>query len=202
VVPLLDQLTPAAQAIGAVNTIYLREGRAVGDNTDFAGFLADLLRWTGVPRTAVVLGTGGAARAVVYALGTMGCQVSVAARRTNAAASLCRNFAHASPVALRPEALQAISADLLVNATPAGMLPEVEACPWPGGLPLPAEAAVYDLVYNPPETRLMRQARAAGLRATNGLGMLIEQAGLSFELWTGCLAAKHSMLEAIGQAAR
>jgi shikimate dehydrogenase len=74
---------------------------------------------------------------------------------------------------------------LIVNATPIGMFPEADFSPWPNGLPFPKEAAIYDLVYNPRQTRLVREAQNAGLRATTGLGMLVEQAALSFACWTG-----------------
>ncbi len=83
--------------------------------------------------------------------------------------------------------------DLLVNTTPLGMTPAVDTCPWPAGIPFPAGAAVYDLVYNPRETRLVRQARAAGLPALTGLGMLIEQAALAFEIWTGCQPPRETL---------
>ena len=199
IVPLLDELTPAAKAIGAVNTIYLKDGKTVGDNTDFAGFLADLLRWMPIPRTALVLGAGGAARAVTYALETMGCQVRVAARRARAASELCGHFANATAIELYAETLQGANADLLVNGTSAGMYPDIGTCAWPEGLRLPPAGGVHDLVYNPPETRLLKLARAEGLRATNGLGMLIEQASLSFDLWTGYRPSRDCLMDAIGQ---
>ncbi len=198
---LLDELTTAAKAIGAVNTVYHKDGKAVGHNTDFAGFRNDLLRWLPIVRSAIVLGAGGAARAVVYALGMIGCPVRVASRRMASALELEAQFPNVRATALDPQELSGIAADLLVNATPAGMLPNVDTCAWPTKLSLPAGAAVYDLVYNPAETRLIKQARAAGLRATNGLGMLIEQAALSFELWTGCQPPRQHLMDAIAQKA-
>jgi shikimate dehydrogenase len=78
-----------------------------------------------------------------------------------------------------------ISHFLIVNATPVGMYPEVDISPWPDGLMLPQGVVVYDLVYNPRQTALIRQARMAGLRTVSGIGMLVEQAALSFEIWTG-----------------
>ena len=83
-----------------------------------------------------------------------------------------------------------------MNATPLGMTPAIETCPWPENAPLPDGAAVYDLVYNPHETRLVREARAAGLLATTGLGMLIEQAALAFEIWTGCQPPRAALWQA------
>jgi len=86
---------------------------------------------------------------------------------------------------------------LVVNTTPLGMAPNVDASPWPNGLTFPQRALVYDLVYNPPETALLRAAKAAGLYTTNGLGMLVEQAALSFERWTGQPAPRQAMRKAV-----
>ncbi len=197
---LSDDLSPAAASIGAVNTIYLRGGRVIGDNSDSAGFLADLQRWITNPRSAIVLGAGGAARAVVHALAGLGCRVCLASRRTHPAQALARQFANVVAVPLSYDALKGVEADLLVNATPAGMFPDLDQCAWPPGLSLPGGAAVYDLVYNPFETRLVQQARLEGLGARNGLGMLIEQAILAFELWTGCKVSRSTLEQAVGQA--
>jgi shikimate dehydrogenase len=82
---------------------------------------------------------------------------------------------------------------LIVNTTPLGMTPNIEASPWMEGTPFPPSAFVYDMVYNPPETRFIRQARAEGLRADTGLGMLVEQGALGFELWTGRTAPRGLM---------
>ncbi len=198
----LDDLTLAAKEIGAVNTIYLRHGKVVGDNTDFAGFLTDLRRILPAPHSALVLGAGGAARAVVYALQTMYCSTHVAARRAEQARRLASEFESDGATGIGIEMLRNVRPDLIVNATPAGMFPNIDASAWPAGLPLPQRAAVYDLVYNPPETRLIREARAAGQQASNGLGMLIEQAALAFELWTGFRVPRIYFEEAIGQATR
>ncbi|NMB91116.1 MAG: shikimate dehydrogenase [Chloroflexi bacterium] len=200
---LVDRLTPAAQAIGAANLLYVQAGQVVGDNSDAPGFLADLKGlwrgWdAGKPRQALVLGAGGAARAVVYALLTDGWGVQVAARRTAQAQELCAHLgkAGAGAQALSLEHLPALDGrdlDMLVNTTPLGMAPGVDACPWPENLDLPPRAAVYDLVYNPFKTRLVQRALNAGLAATGGLGMLVEQAALSFERWTALPAPRPAM---------
>ncbi|GAB4529515.1 MAG: shikimate dehydrogenase [Anaerolineales bacterium] len=194
IIPLLDALTPAAQAIGAVNTLFKREGQLWGDNTDAEGFWLDLQHAFGnlLPGEALLLGAGGAARAVAYALSRRGWHVTIAARRVEQAENLCRDLAPAMDGALRPLALDALqsaivnrqSALLIVNCTPLGMYPHVETSPWPPEIPFLAGARLYDLVYNPEETRLMQQARAAGLPAINGLGMLHAQAALAFRRWT------------------
>jgi shikimate dehydrogenase len=198
VLPLLDELTPAAQAIGAVNTVYMKEGKLIGANTDAPGFLSDLKCFftqfnlqPGQDPQVLVLGAGGAARAVVYALLKEGWQVLLAARRPEQALALAQDLSGVGlPVKAIALSAQALAPNLdelvlIVNATPLGMALLEERCPWPDELAFPSRAAVYDLVYQPRETVLIRRARAAGLPAENGLGMLLEQAALSFELWTG-----------------
>jgi shikimate dehydrogenase len=203
--PFLDDTTPAAQQIGAVNVVYCKDGCLIGDNTDAAGFLKDLERFLSEENRpaqsgrALVLGAGGSARAVVYALHTAGWVVTVAARRIEQAQILADEM---GPEAVRSAHLDlsgiqtAGEIELLVNTTPVGMQPHTAASPWPENLPLPAGAAIYDLVYNPSHTKLIQAAAAAGLPACSGLGMLIEQAALSFERWTGHPANRAAMQQA------
>ncbi|MBI4762625.1 MAG: shikimate dehydrogenase [Chloroflexota bacterium] len=204
VIPFLDELTPTAQAIGAVNTIYMQGGKLIGDNTDAAGFLADLKKFlaespspilgegTGVrEKSAIVLGAGGSARAVVHALLNDGWNVTLAARRIEQAEQLAGSFANyqlqITTFDLRPSTfdLRPLTFDLIVNTTPLGMTPNIETSPLPETATFRPGTIVYDLVYNPRETKLVRQAKAQGCRAVSGLGMLIEQAALSFQIWTG-----------------
>ena len=212
VLPYLDDLTPTARAIGAANTLFLQDGRLLGDNTDAPGFLADLgrlledaapaaARWTPEGGRALVLGAGGSARAVVYALLKAGWQVMLAARRLEQAQAMQGSFAAYGTLhvcILEAEALAALDGqvDLLVNTTPLGMWPHVDASPWPAGLALPSGACIYDLVYNPAQTCLVQAGRAVGLPAASGLGMLVEQAALAFERWTGCAAQRAAMYAA------
>ncbi|NOY99583.1 MAG: shikimate dehydrogenase [Chloroflexi bacterium] len=209
IIPLLDSLTPAAQLIGAVNTIFKSGQKLVGDNTDALGFLAALKRWrVDEPSNALILGAGGSARAVTYALLQNGWQVTIAARRLEQAQALAKDGrqwsrdddhpgAQGIPLSRLAHAVRHLPpGTLIVNCTPAGMFPRVEASPWPEGVPFPAGATVYDLVYNPRETRLVRQARAEGLPAVTGLGMLVEQAALAFEHWTGRTAPRDVMASA------
>ncbi len=202
VVPLLDELTATAAAIGAVNTIYMQDERLVGHNTDAGGFLADLKHTAlvpavGLPRSALVLGAGGAARAVVYALLSDGWQVTVAARRFAQASELASHFTGLMPMELGAEVAQLSNLQLIVNASSAGMIPNADQSPWPADVPFPRGAAIYDLVYKPRETKLVRDARAQGLHATTGLGMLAEQAALSFESWTGRRVGRETLLSAL-----
>lgn len=201
VIACLDELTPTAQAIGAVNTIYMREGKLIGDNTDVAGFLTDLKRVFEFSSfilhpSALVLGAGGSARAVVYALLNDGWKVALAARRNEQAQQLAASLPNYQPALSVVEGLQITSFanlptfqlttfNLIVNTTPLGMSPNIDRSPLPENVMLPPDVIVYDLVYNPRETKLVREAKAQGCRAATGLGMLIEQAALSFEIWTG-----------------
>jgi shikimate dehydrogenase len=188
VIEFVDELTPTAKAIGAVNTIYLRDNKLVGDNTDAAGFLADLKKGIGngeLGKSAIVLGAGGSARAVVYALLNDGWEVTLAARRIEQADQLANEFANHQLLITNYSSLILSPFSLLINTTPVGMFPNIDDSPLPDELSLPPNAFVYDLVYNPRETKLVKTARAQGLSATTGLGMLIEQAALAFELWTG-----------------
>lgn len=193
----LDAVFPAARVIGAVNTIVIGDGRLTGFNTDWSGFLADLesYRLALYGRDCLVLGAGGSARAVVYALLRRGGRVSVLARRPDQARRLAEELKPAFPSAAdiavgrlddAPRVAAQLDEPVIVNATPLGMSGErSELSPWLDGAPFPPGAFIYDLVYNPAETRFMAQARAAGRRAANGLGMLVGQAAEAFEVLTG-----------------
>ena len=197
VVPLLDALSDAAAAIGAVNTVVKNSvrdgGRLVGHNTDAAGFLWALQEADFEPRgkRVVVLGAGGAARAVVYALLTAGvAELGVYNRTPERARALADAFAHLGVVeVLEPSNLdtRVRGADGLINTTSVGMArgghdPDTSPLPGTG---LPYRGFVCDIVYRPSKTRLLRDAEAAGLRTQNGLPMLIHQGAEAFRLWTG-----------------
>ena len=202
VVPAVNALSPNARELGAVNTLVIgrnAEGRPTvgGHNTDDKGFVAALRSGGFEPEEgarAVVVGAGGAARAAVFGLLWSGIGGVLVLNRTleraqTLVADLGRHPQEASrlrALPLMPETLieSARSADLLVNATPVGMWPHVEGSVWPAGVPVPAHLTVFDQVYNPLETRLLRQARKSGARAIDGLGMLVRQGALSFDMWT------------------
>jgi shikimate dehydrogenase len=206
VIAFMNELTPTAKAVGAVNTIHMRGDKLVGDNTDAFGFLTDLKRFLTldsnsllleVQKDALVLGAGGSARAVVYALLNDGWKVSLAARRIEQAEQLADSFEAQNIKTTDFSDLRPSTFDLLVNTTPIGMSPNVDDSPWPQDIPFPKGAVIYDLVYNPRETKLVREARSQGLNATTGLGMLIEQAALAFELWTGEIPSREILFESI-----
>lgn len=210
VIPLLDALTPEAAAIGAVNTVVQRGGQLIGHNTDASGFLRALRENAGFEPAgalACVLGAGGAARAVVYALLKVGARVAVYNRSPEKARSLAQQFAASGSVtALEPDDLakRVLACDLLVNATSVGMRRgerDPDESPLPPGV-LPRRAFVCDIVYRPPFSRLLRDAQGAGLSTQNGLPMLVYQGAEALERWTGqdapiavMLAAAHSALQ-------
>lgn len=192
----LDEIDPVARNIGAVNTIAIdQNGKTHGYNTDSDGFLQSLLEADFNPQGArcLVLGAGGAARAVVYSLASAGAEaIAVYNRTVERAAFLAEDLkAPFSAVTfsfetLSPESLRQANHqfDLVVNTTLLGMTPHTCSTPWPADIPLP-NAAICDLVYNPLKTCFLRQAEEAGLRTIDGLGMLIHQGARSFEIWTG-----------------
>jgi shikimate dehydrogenase len=191
-----DDLTPDAAALRSVNTVVaLPDGRSLGDSTDGPGFL-DAIAVEGISvagKPVLVLGAGGAARAVVLALGRAGAAVTVAARRPDAAEAAAALTPGGCVLALGAADPSAFA--VVVNATPLGMS---------GGDPLPIDPeslhsgqAVVDLVYHPADTPLLTAARARGALAVNGLGMLVHQAARSFTLWTGQTAPVEAMRAAV-----
>ena len=186
--PLLDHIDPAARAIGAVNAVCLRDGRWVGFNTDGAGALSalgEVLGFDPAGSTVTLLGAGGAAKAVALALAQAGAErVRVCNRTLKRAGELCARHPRLTPAPFDPDTLERLcrGADLLVNCTSLGM----EGCPrqFEGFSfldALPPHGAVFDLIYHPAETELLAQARRRGLRAMNGLPMLVWQAVLALE---------------------
>ena len=186
--PLLDGIDPAARLTGAVNTVCLREGAWVGFNTDGAGALSalgEVLGFDPAGSTVTLLGAGGAAKAVALALAQAGAErVRVCNRTLKRAGELCARHPRLTPAPFDPDTLERLcrGADLLVNCTSLGM----EGCPrqFEGFSfldALPPHGAVFDLIYHPAETELLAQARRRGLRAMNGLPMLVWQAVLALE---------------------
>jgi shikimate dehydrogenase len=201
VASLLDGLGPDVRQLGAVNTLSHRGQVLVGWNTDRTGF-AQALEDAGFDpsrRAALVLGAGGAARAVVDVLRPTASRVWVAARNLEQARRLCRdlNVEAGGPTPLGSLKLVVGRVDLIVNATPVGMDGHSLVFPadWLG-----ADHFVFDLLYNPPLTPLVRAARDHGARAVNGLAMLLYQGLASFEIWTGRPAPEAAMRAALERA--
>ncbi len=200
VVPWLDELGPAARRLGAVNTIVRRGDRLLGDNTDLPGFaraLGDMRLELGGARV-VVLGAGGAARAVVAALSDAGASIALHNRGPERARRLVEALALPGVAVLSDQDLAAAvrRCDLVVQTTTVGMSGGPPGSPLPAGL-LPERGALVDLVYRPALTPLLAAALAAGLPVQNGLPMLVFQGALAFEAWTGVPAP----IDAMGRAA-
>jgi shikimate dehydrogenase len=176
----LDEVYAAARRIGAVNTVRVENGRWIGDNTDAAGFLQPLHERVNVSGLrASVLGAGGAARAVADALGACDCVVRVHARRRG----MAEQVAALTRASVGPWPPEPGSWDLLINCTPIGQVPRTEETPIERSQL--TGRYVYDLVYNPTPTRLLRDAAEMGCRTIGGLDMLVAQGCEQFRWWTG-----------------
>jgi shikimate dehydrogenase len=185
VVGYLDELSGDARAIGVVNTIQRVGDAFIGHNTDVDGFAEFVSGDAGVEVSGarcLVLGAGGAARAVAKALDGLGAgEIAIAGRDPNRSASVLEVVPRATKVALPTEGDELDRYDLVVNATPLGMAGE-DALP---GLDFRPGQVVVDLVYDPPTTPIIERARASGAQAWSGLGMLVRQAAASLRIWTG-----------------
>ena len=208
IIPHLDEVSPDAKHTGAVNTVENEGGRLTGYNTDVGGFMRDAREELGISPEGVsimLLGAGGAARAVISAFGMNGAKrIAIANRTPGKAGKLAEEFGRFFPdTVIHPVDSGDAGAmtkelgltDLLVNSTSGGM----EGA---SGLEINIDAlrdgaAVYDLVYKPRETKLVKEAKALGHKAVGGLGMLLYQGALSFEIWTGENAPVDVMRKAI-----
>lgn len=210
VLPFLDEVDPEARVIGAVNTVRNLEGRLVGYNTDGEGFYRPLAE-SGMSvrgKRAVVLGAGGAARSVVYRLLREGAIVTLANRTLERAERLAQEIGAAAGNSVDvidladADAMRSAlgGAELLVNTTSVGMFPHADAePPIPSALIHP-KLFVYDLVYNPTETRLLAEAGERGSSTMNGVAMLAHQGAAAFEIWTGIKPPVEVMRQAVMQA--
>jgi shikimate dehydrogenase len=187
----LDGLDETAREIGAVNTVVKREGKWIGYNTDGAGYLRSLqeqVSFEPAEQRVVLLGAGGAARAVGYALAAAGVSSITVANRTVAKAEELAHhlsrYTQAKAVAVNDCRKEIEAATLIVNTTSVGMVPRTEEMPIPGEW-LNAHHLVSDLVYHPRMTALLRAAKANGATIHTGEGMLLHQAALALELWLG-----------------
>ncbi len=199
VIAHLDGVTPVAGAIGAVNTIFWDGDRLLGDNTDVLGYRAML--GGSAPRRALILGSGGAARAVAFALAEDGAQVTIAARLLARAVAGACEAADVAAIGWQRVDTALVATDLVVNATPVGMADGLQSPLEVAALErLPRHARVHDLVYGPHPTRLVLLARERGLDATDGQAMLIHQAAAAFWRWTGVFAPVEQMERAFRRA--
>lgn len=189
----IDETTKLAKLIGAVNTVQNSDGKLIGYNTDGPGFIDSLKEDAGFEpkgKSAVVLGAGGAGKAVSVMLAECGVKNLVISDIDEPKA---RTLTHYISSKLGCECLfsplkdiesHIIKADLLVNATPIGMYPNINDCPLPDDIKLRPKLTVYDLVYNPQETKLLKIAKTAKAKCVSGIGMLIRQGALAFSIFT------------------
>jgi shikimate dehydrogenase len=215
VLPYLDELTDKARKIGAVNTIRVdTDGRLIGGNTDGAGFLADLgeQKVDCQRQPALVLGAGGAARAVAYTLAEHGCpEITIVNRTESKARQLVHELSCLFPdlaIAAHPWVDRVGAAhvnSLLINCTNVGMnevcTPSGSPSPWPNGAPLFKTQRIIDLVYTPRVTPLLQRAMKEGLQTISGVGMLVHQAALSFAWWAESAPPIDAMHAAIASSA-
>ncbi|MEJ5292164.1 MAG: shikimate dehydrogenase [Candidatus Methanosuratincola sp.] len=202
----LDVLEGTAPEIGAVNVVKVENGRAVGYNTDGEGALRALSGRKISGKSVAIVGYGGAARAVAFAIASSQdpSEMIISGRDPARAELLAKRLGSLFGVKSRSvgvEGLREVSPDVLVNATPLGMAPWVEGSPVDADVLRPG-MVVFDLVYNPAETRLLREARRRGCTAVGGLDMLVGQAAAAFEIWTGVKAPLLEMRRAAENALR
>lgn len=184
VIPYLDQVSPQAKRIGAVNTLYWQEAQLMGENTDLMGFLAPLAAYDLSKMSALLLGAGGAARACLCALKERQIRkVFVATPSNSRHRPLAEEFS-AEPIAWHER--YGAEADLIINATPLGMHGSHETeTPYDFTQTAHKARLAYDIVYNPLETRFLREAKSSGLHCLSGRTMFFEQGNAQFKLWTG-----------------
>lgn len=195
IVPMLDEVTKLARIIGAVNTVVNQEGKLIGYNTDGAGFLDSLkvdAKTNPKGKRVVVLGAGGASRAVSIMLAEAGAKIITLSDIQEEKAKELSEYIGSSfevdcdYVDVNSQDLQKAidKAHILVNSTPIGMKPKIDQSPLADNIKLPKKLLVYDLVYNPAQTKLLKTAKAAGCKICSGLGMLVRQGAAAFTLWT------------------
>jgi shikimate dehydrogenase len=190
----LDQIAPDAAVIGAVNTVRREGDRLIGENTDGKGFLRGLRLDAGVEphgKNAIVLGAGGAARAIVTELALAGAaDIVVVNRSIQRGESMAAELSLRTKAPIRFEPWRGVyripsATHLLVNATSVGLYPDVDAMPPVDWSDVSSGMLVSDAVPNPPETRLLREARRLGLPVLDGLSMLVHQGAIGLRMWTG-----------------
>jgi 3-dehydroquinate dehydratase/shikimate dehydrogenase len=188
----LASVDALARRIGAVNTVFRRSGKLCGTNTDAVGVIGPLEKRMRLAKAkALVVGNGGAARGAIFALLDKGAEVTLTGRNAHRVRSLARSC---GVEAIDREKIERRHFDVLVHATPLGMYPNTDKCFFPGAIPADV---VFDMVYNPLETKLLRNAREQGKQTVPGLEMFLTQAAAQFEIWTGERAPQAVMREAM-----
>jgi len=197
VIPYLDDIDPMAERIGAVNTIVNDDGRLRGCNTDSSGALKALEKKTHISgKSCIIIGAGGAARAIGFALRERDVSVTVANRSLERGEDLARTLG-CSHIPLNR--IEVIKADILIQTTPVGMYPYIDQFPIPGEI-LDQGMVVMDIIYNPADTRLLKLARDRDCATVSGVDMFIHQGAEQFRLWTGIDPPLGVMRHAVNEA--
>lgn len=180
---VLDEVSPEAEAIGAINTVVQENGKWIGKNTDGAGALKAITAHTPVKdKNVLIIGAGGTAKAIGHILKQNGAKLTLTYNRNKKNGEALANTLGAQLISVVD--VDKADCDILINCSPVGMTPNTEATPFPARLLKPG-MTVFDSVYNPMETRLLKDAKAAGCTAISGVELFVNQAVLQFELWTG-----------------
>ncbi|WP_147819138.1 shikimate dehydrogenase [Salidesulfovibrio onnuriiensis] len=198
VMKYLDEMTFRAKSVGAVNTVFWKDDLVWGENTDVNGLIDPLAKMRNVPKTALVLGAGGAARAAVVGLQELEVGEIIVCNRTRSKAEILGHDFNVRVVDW--EKRHELAPGLILNTTPLGMSGELETLsPWEADFP--RGCVVYDIVYNPLRTRLLAEAREKGCEIIEGIEMFLHQGLAQFRLWTGreydAQAARRVLLEAL-----
>jgi len=195
IIRYLDWVDPLARRIGAVNTVWRKAGKWRGANTDAAGVIEPLGRLIRLSKSSVlIVGNGGAARGAACALSDAGAKIAIVGRNADRVRALAKTC---NGEALLRDQLNGRYFDAVIHATPLGMYPNVQECFFNGTIPADV---VFDMVYNPLETELIKRARGQNKKVVPGLDMFIEQAVRQFEIWTGESAPRSAMLKAACEA--
>lgn len=193
ILPLLDEVTEEAEKVGAVNTVVRENKRLIGYNTDIIGFIAGLkeANFIAEGKNAVILGAGGAARAVISGLIKEKIKnIAIIARNVEKAETLAKDFDSFKNIVCNDFSSEEYKtaqkdADIIINTTPLGMFPNTDAMPSVDFSLVKKTALIYDVIYTPEETKLLKEAKANDLKIINGETMLVAQGAAAFKLWTG-----------------
>jgi shikimate dehydrogenase len=201
IIPLLDEVTDAAKEIGAVNTVFWKDDKLVGDNTDWMGFLSALEEKIDANnKKVVILGGGGAARAIVYALLSKNCDVSVITREAWEFEGLQKDFGEQIKNYDFIQNLENYDPDILVNSTPLGMKGKFEKMSFVDPIWFKShQPLVFDIVYNPQETRLLRDSEATGCETIAGIKMFVYQGVAQFTKWFPKEAAPFEVMKKVAK---
>lgn len=196
IIPYLDELSPAARQVGAVNTLYWHGDILAGENTDVCGFMAPLQTCGESVNSALVLGAGGASRAVIHGLKELGIKTTVCNRSRDKAEAMARDM---KTDIISWEKRHSVRAELVVNTTPLGMHGDNTGgkTPWNGDMR--GIKTVYDIIYNPLRTPFLKQAEEEGKNVISGMEMFVGQAREQFRIWTGQKMDREPALAFLGR---